>query len=325
MANKLEVSLSSKTIYTLLFIAIGIFLVWQLSDIIILTITAMMCAAALAPAVDWLHSKKIPVVAAALMVVIVLVLPIIYILVSVLPTFVTQFPTIMDTISKSLNSYNFLPAEIRNLDLAQYFQNNTSSIWESTSKVTSFFFQIITLIFMIFYMLVDGNRLHELVASIIPGKDRKKLEKISNDLAKISGQYIRGNLLISLICSLVTLAGLMILQIPYAVPLALFAGVMDLLPLIGSTIGAIPSVIIAFTVSPLKGLLVIILFVVYQEVENDILSPSIYKQVLNLIPFLSFIAVIIGSLLFGIAGAFLALPVAAGVPTILNYLKTKKK
>jgi predicted PurR-regulated permease PerM len=178
---------------------------------------------------------------------------------------------------------------------------------------------------MTYYLLVDGDRLHGLLSSIMPGHNQNKLEIISDELAKISGQYIRGNLLISLVCSIVTFTGLFLLQIPYALPLAIFAGILDLLPLIGSTIGAVPAVLISLTLSPLKGLLAIALFILYQEFENDILAPNVYKQVLNLIPFLSFIAVIIGSLLFGIAGAFLALPIAAGVPTILNYFKTGTK
>jgi predicted PurR-regulated permease PerM len=252
-----------------------------------------------------------------------LVLPLIYVLLSVVPTFASQLPAIMDQVSQILNSYNFLPPEIRNLNIAQYFTNNTSYILNSTSLVTDFFIQTVTLIFMIFYILVDGDRLHKMFLSLISSKDRKKIEDISLELAKISGQYIRGNLIISLICTIIIFAGLLILNVPYAFPLAIFSGLLDLLPLIGSTIGATPAVLIAFMLSPLKGLLVLILFIVYQMFENNILSPVIYKKVLNLIPFLSFVAVIIGSMLFGIAGAFLALPIAAGIPTIINYLKTR--
>ncbi len=324
MTQKVEFHLSSKTIYSLLLIGIIILLVWKLSVVIILMITALMCAAALDPLVSWLNKKMhFSLDLAAALVIIGLVLPLVYVLISVAPTFMNQLPGIMGKVSESLNSYTFLPAEIRNLNIAQYFQNNTAYILSSTSIVTDFFFQTISLIFMIFYLLVDGERLHKIVASVIPTRDRKKIETISLELAKISGQYIRGNLLISLICTIVIFAGLMIMGVPYALPLAIFAGILDLLPLIGSTIGAAPAVIIGFTISPLTGLLVLILFIAYQMFENNILSPIVYKKVLNLVPFLSFVAVIIGSILFGIAGAFLALPIAAGIPTILKYLKTR--
>jgi predicted PurR-regulated permease PerM len=325
MINRSEIRLAPETIYYLLFIALGIFLVWRLSDILILIVTALMCAAALDPLVEWLHKKKLPIPLAAALVVFVLVLPLAYVFIAVTPTFIAQLPTIMQTVSNSLNSYTFLPAQLRNLNFAQYFQNNTDYIWESTSRVTNFFFQVFTLVVMIFYLLVDGDRLHKLVASLIPQGDRRKVEKISSDLARISGRYIRGNLLISVICSTIIFSGLLLLKIPYPIPLAIFAGILDLLPMAGGTIGAIPAVIIGFTISPLTGLLAILLFIVYQQTENTILAPNIYKEVLHLIPFLSFVSVIIGSMLFGVAGAFLALPVAAAVPTVLTYFKKNSK
>ncbi len=324
MNQKVEFHLSPKTIHTFILLALIVLLIWKLSVVIILMITALMCAAALDPLVAWLNKKiHFPLDLAAALVIIGLVLPLVYVFISVAPNFINQLPSIMEKVSQILNASNFLPAEIRNLNLAQYFQNNTAYILSSTSLVTDFFFQTITLIFMIFYLLVDGKRLHGMVGSIIPNRDRKKIETVSLELAKISGQYIRGNLLISLVCTIIIFAGLMIMNVPYALPLAIFAGILDLLPLIGSTIGAAPAVIIGFTVSPLSGLLVLILFIAYQMFENNILSPIVYKQVLNLVPFLSFIAVIIGSILFGIAGAFLALPIAAGIPTILKYVKTR--
>jgi len=324
MTQQTEFSLSPKTIYTLILTAIAILLVWKLSIIIILFITALMCAAALKPIVEWLHKQlHFPLNLGAALVIVCLVLPLIYVLISIVPSFADQLPKMMDQVSKSLNSFAFLPPEIRNLNIAQYFQNNTSYILNSTSLVTDFFFQTITLIFLIFYILVDGERLHKMFISLIPAKDQKKIENMSLELSRISGQYIRGNLLISFICMIIIFAGLLIMNVPFALPLAIFAGLLDLLPLIGSTIGAAPAVIIAFMISPLKGLLVLILFIVYQMFENNILSPVVYKQVLNMIPFLSFVAVIIGSMLFGIAGAFLALPIAAGIPTVLQYLKTR--
>ena len=322
MNKKIEVSLSPHTIRTILLIAVGIFFIWKLSDIFILLITAVMVAAALNPAVKWLN-KKLSLVLSAALVVIGLILPLIYVVGAVIPDFISQFPAIIERVMAALANANFLPPFLRQLDLSQYFQNSSSYLFESTKIISNFLFQAITFIFLIFYLLIDGKSLRSLVALSISPRNRKRVEKISAELEHISGQYIRGNLLISLICASVTFIGLILLGVPYALPLAIFAGVLDLLPLIGSTIGAVPAVIIAFTISPLTGLLTILLFIAYQAVENDILAPSIYNKVLNLLPFLSFIAVIIGSVIFGIAGAFLALPIAAGIPTIMKYFEKK--
>jgi len=323
MTKKIEVSLSPHTIRTILLIIIGVFFIWKLSGIFILLITAIMVASALNPAVEWLN-KKLSLTLSAALVVIGLILPLIYVVGAVIPDFISKFPEISQRVTVALSNADFLPPFLRQLDFSQYFNNSSSYLLESTKIIGDFFFQAVTFIFLVFYLLIDGKSLHRLVGLSISSQNRQRVEKISKELGHISGQYIRGNLLISLICTLVTFIGLLLLDIPYALPLAIFAGILDLLPLIGSTIGAVPAVILGFTVSPLTGLLTMILFGAYQAVENDILAPNVYNKVLNLLPFLSFIAVIVGSLIFGIAGAFLALPIAAGIPTIIKYFEKQK-
>jgi predicted PurR-regulated permease PerM len=181
------------------------------------------------------------------------------------------------------------------------------------------------LVFSIYYLLIDSEKIYKLFVIFIPKSSRLQTSKMINELAVINGQYIRGNIFISLICGSIMFIGLSLLHVPGAAALAVFAGITDLLPLAGATIGAIPAAILAFTVSPLTGFLTIILFWVYQEIENDYIIPRVYHKALNIIPFFSFISVIAGALLFGIAGAFLALPIAASVPTIFNFFSADKK
>ena len=144
-------------------------------------------------------------------------------------------------------------------------------------------------------------------------------------IGDVTGRYISGNLLISLICIVVVGVGLVALHVPYAVPLALFAGLLDLLPLVGSTIGAIPAVIIAFSVSPSTGFLAIILYIAYQQIESAFISPIIYNKALNLSSAVGFLSVIVGASLFGVLGAFLALPFAASIPVLVRYQKAYSK
>lgn len=149
-------------------------------------------------------------------------------------------------------------------------------------------------------------------------------KEVPKEITFVIGKYIRGNLLISVICGIVLFVGLTILQVPFALPLAIFAAAIDLLPLVGGTIGAIPAMIIGFGVSPLTGILVLILHLLYQQAENAIISPMIYNKALNLYPSVIFLSVLIGGSLFGILGAFLSLPIAASIPAIIEYHKNYK-
>lgn len=313
-----------KTIITLLIVGVIGFLIWKLSAIIILIIVAAILAATLSPAVKWLEDSLSKKIAAAL-VLVVLFLPFVLVLVLIVPVFLNQIDNIAAAISGLINNFPFLPKVFQNLDITQYTKEAGQYLWASTAAFTNFIAQLVILIFMTYYLLIDSASLHNFLLVLIPKKHRKQADKALMELTKISGQYIRGNLFISVICTVTVFIGLVILQVPGAAALAIFAGILDLLPLIGATVGAVPAIILGFAVSPLTGILVLILFIIYQQIENDILIPRVYHRALKLIPFLSFITVIIGAMLFGVAGAFLALPIAASLPTIIHYLGELKR
>jgi predicted PurR-regulated permease PerM len=295
------------------------YLVWQLSDLIILVITAIILATTFNPLVRWLEVRKISRKTGSAGVLVILVLPVIFVLVLIVPVFLEQIDNIAQSITTIISHYPMLPKVFANFDIAQYTKEAGQYVLLSTQALTTFVAEIIILVFMVYYLLIDAESLYKLAAVFIPEKNRQKTSLAIKELSEISGQYIRGNIYISLICTSVIFIGLTLLQVPGAIALALFAGITDLLPLIGATIGAIPAIILAFSVSPLVGILTIILFWLYQEIENDYIIPRVYHKALKIIPFLSFIAVIAGTLLFGIAGAFLSLPIAASIPTVMHY------
>jgi predicted PurR-regulated permease PerM len=302
-----------------------IWLCWYLFDTILLIIVSLMLAAALFPIVYKLMQRKIPITLASVLVVLVLFIPIILIIVTIVPGLIQQFPEIVTQLNLVVNKAAILPPEVRNSNFSQYAQNAGSYLLQSTSKITSSLAKFFTVIFLTLYFLIDSKRLHEIVLSLIPEENQEKANKLSDEVTRINGQYIRGNLLISAICGVSIFIGLSFMGVPYAGALALFAALTDLLPQIGAFIGATPAIIIAFAMSPTTGVLTLLLFVVYQQIENNILAPNVYNKALDLSPALSFIAVLIGGSLAGIIGAFIALPIAASIPTIVRYIHSEEK
>jgi len=324
MLNKNINDSATRIVWLLLLAAVVLFLAWKLSMIIVLVITSMVLAATLKPLVSW-FSRHISVRLSAALVVVMLVIPVIFVLVIIVPIFVNQIDNIAGAITNIIRSYPLLPKVYHNIDITQYTQQISEYAINSTAAFTSFIAQLIILIFLTYYLLIDSDKVYNLFSLFIPKDKRKQTDQAFEELAMISGQYVRSNIFISCICALVIFIGLSLLHVPGAAALAIFAGITDLLPLIGATLGALPAVILAFTVSPLAGVLTIILFVIYQQVETDIIIPRVYHKALKLIPFLCMISVIIGASLFGVAGAFLALPIAASLPTIIHYFQTSKQ
>ncbi|MCX6792824.1 MAG: AI-2E family transporter [Candidatus Falkowbacteria bacterium] len=324
MLNKNVNNSATKIVGLLLLAAIGLFLVWKLSMIIILVITAMVLAATLKPLVNW-FTKHFSLKISAALVMVMLVIPVIFTLVVMVPTFIGQVDNIANAITGVIRSYPLLPKIYHNIDITYYTQQIGQYAIDSTAAFTSFIVQLIILMFLTYYLLIDSDKIYNLFSLFIPKERRKKTDQAFEELATISGQYIRSNIFISCICATLIFIGLSLLHVPGAAALAVFAGLADLLPLVGATLGATPAVILAFSVSPLAGVLTIILFVIYQQVENDIIIPRVYHKSLKLIPFLSMVSVIIGGSLFGVPGAFLALPIAASLPTIIHYFQDSKK
>lgn len=311
-----------KIIIPLTLTVIVIFLVWQLASVILLLITALMLAAALQPIVARL-AKKLPLSLSAAIVILGLFLPIVGILVAVLPSLIRQAPDILNGVNNAFQNTEFFPDVIRNIDLSSYTNRVGEYVLSSTGKITNLFVTFLTLVVMTFYILIDSKNLKRLFLSIFPDSIEKKVETLLDEVARINGHYIRSNLFISLICGLVIFVGLLVLNVPYAGPLALFAAIMDLLPLVGAFIAAVPAVILAFTISPTAGILTLILFLVYQQIENYFIAPTVYNRALDISSGLSFLSVIIGATLLGIPGAFIALPIAASIPALLKYTRTR--
>jgi predicted PurR-regulated permease PerM len=114
------------------------------------------------------------------------------------------------------------------------------------------------------------------------------------------------------------LFALLILGVPFAVPLAMWAGLADLIPAVGSYLGAVPAIIVAFFVSPVRGLITLAYFIGYQQFENYVLVPKVMQNTVNLSPAAVIVSTLIGGSLFGFAGALLALPVAATVKVVIT-------
>jgi len=300
-------------------VALTVYLAWQAIDVFVMILIALIFATAIFPIVRWFN-RYMSLVPASVVVLVILVVPFALFGYFVVPNLVRETPDLLKTFHGIIREIRFVPQALKNFDISQYLTQHTSFVFDYTRLALSVLIETITVFFMTFYLVIDHERLAGLFLDLFPGTEKRKIRGMLEEVAKVNGQYIRGNVVISVICSILVFIGLVILKIPYALPLAIFAGILDLLPLVGSTLGAIPAIIFAFAISPVKGVLVIILHLLYQQLENVIISPIIYNKALHISPALSFLAVIIGAGLFGILGAFLALPLAASIPAMIRYM-----
>ena len=301
-----------------------VFLCWRVLPILPVILVSLVLVAAFYPTVKKVQKKtKIPLILCIFLILIIPIIPFIILGFIFIPRIVTEIPGLLNSINNVISHSLFFSSFFKDFNIITYLQSHFDYA-TATVNITMVIISIITTIILTFFLMFDLERLSKLFLDNVPSKEKGNIKELIEEIAQVTGKYIRGNVLISVICGFVVYVGLSLLGVPFALPLALFAAIFDLLPLVGQTIGAIPAVIIGFGVSPLIGLFVIILHFVYQQVENNIISPMIYNKALDLYPSVVFFSVLIGAGLFGILGAFLSLPVAASIPAIINYRKKYK-
>jgi predicted PurR-regulated permease PerM len=188
-----------------------------------------------------------------------------------------------------------------------------------TKGIVTMIVAIVTIMFMTFFMLLEGPAWIERFLGLLPDDRRERWRTVGHDIYRTVGGYVTGNLLISVIAGVTTTAVLLILDIPYAVALGLVVAILDLIPLAGATLAAIIVTTVAVLEDPFPaGVVVLVFFIVYQQLENHVLQPLVYGRTVQLSPLAVLIAVLIGAELAGVLGALAAIPVAGTIQVLLR-------
>lgn len=311
----IRVEISYKTIIFTVSILVGLWFLIQLKEIIFLLFLSTILLSALLRPVEWLSSKGIPrilsvvlvylaVIAAIALTIGMLVPP----LISETQEFTKKLPQIVSKIDDYLLFHNISSDQIARV-LEGRIDQITSNVFAITSTIFSSIFLLLTLFVFTFYLLLEWNSFTKLLASPFSGKEEKKIINIIDKLEKGLGHWIRGQLTLSIIIGVASFFGLKALNVPYALPLALIAGIMEIIPIVGPILSALPAILIAITVTPILGLAVAALFFVIQQIENHLFVPMIMSRVIGVQPPVVILALLIGAKLAGVGGAFMAVPV----------------
>ncbi|MCW2605015.1 MAG: hypothetical protein JWN61_3150 [Pseudonocardiales bacterium] len=176
----------------------------------------------------------------------------------------------------------------------------------------------VTIFVVAYLMVLEGPKLIAGALALCPDRRAERIRRVAADCAKSVTGYIAGNLLISVICGLLTLVVLLVLGVPYAGLIALFVAIADLIPLVGATLGAVAAAIAGLAHSVSAGIAVVVFFLIYQQLENHLLQPLVFARTVKLNPLTVIVAILIAVELAGVLGALLAIPTAAIIQVILR-------
>jgi predicted PurR-regulated permease PerM len=181
-------------------------------------------------------------------------------------------------------------------------------------------FKMLTVLVLTIYFVMSLQQIREGTLKLIPRTKRERAKVLLDPMLEKVGGYVAGNLAISLIAGLLAFIFLALAHVPFPVALALWVAIADLIPLVGATLGAIPSVVVAFVGSIPLGIATIIYFVVYQQTENYLIAPRVMTRAVDLSPAAVLLAALIGASLLGFVGALMAIPAAASLKLIMQEI-----
>ena len=316
-------------------VVVGLWILWLTRGVLVWLLVALFLASALNPAVDWLMAHGVRRRGAAVGLV---VLAAVAGVVAVAATFVPQVVNDVNDFARAVPGYiddlttgrGRLGELERRYDLINTIREAVGS--GGVSRLLGFSGQaiaiaqsvlngivaIVAIVFITIFMLLEGPDWAARAIDGLPEQHQERARRVGRELYATVGGYLLGNLAISVIAGTLAAGVLLMLGVPYALALALIVAVFDLVPLAGATIAAVLVSAVAFADSTRNGLVMIAFFLVYQQIENNVIQPFVYRRAVQLSPLVVLIAVLIGAKLAGVVGALFAIPIAAALNVILR-------
>lgn len=312
-----KIDISHKTIIFIVLFVLGIWVTYLIRDLLIVLFVAIILMSALTPLVNLFVKFKIPKALSIAITYIIIIAAVSAILAGILPPLIEESSKLLINFPVLLSRF----FDITNIDKS-IFQSELTSISKNAFSFTlAALDNILTTIFLLvvtFYLLMERENLEKRISAFFVGHEERAKELTVRIEEKL-GSWLRGQLVLSLIIGILSYVGLTILNIPYALPLALLSGVLEVVPVIGPIISSIPAIALAFTVSPVLGLGVAAMYFVIQQLENNLIVPQVMKRAVGLNPLVVILTIAVGSRLLGFAGALLAVPIAV----VLQILATE--
>jgi predicted PurR-regulated permease PerM len=310
-----------------------IYLLYLARGTLLLVFISVFLAVALGPAVAFFRRRGLPRALSILLVYVAIAASIFGVGLLVVPPIVSQVDGLAKNIpnyvhdlrnNKQFRKYDdkyHISAKLNEQarKLPSHLGQAAGALQSITVGVFGALVQLVTVLTMTFFLLLDGERLAGFLLGLRGPEREERFRRIAGDIYRSIAGYVAGNLLISVLAGLTTYLTLSVLGVPFAVPLAVLMAFLDLIPLVGATLGGVAIAIVTlFNDFPTSTIVWVVVFIVYQQIENNVIQPVVYRRTVDVAPLAVIVAILIGGSLLGILGALVAIPVAAAIQIVIR-------
>ena len=322
----------------LVLVALGFYLLYRFYNVVFILFIAIVMGTVIRPAITWLHRRGLPRIAGVILVYLLILALLISFILLLFPLIVEQGTTIAADLPGYYQSLRvgmvnnpnqlivrlseFLPVTLPGLlPIQQTVQQMLASAVQALSYAASAakaIFMLAAILLLAFHWALDGPRTIQSLILLIPKEHRESSRELITSMETKVGFYIAGQGFLCLVIGVMALVAYVLIGLPNFLVLALLAGVMEAVPLVGPLLGAIPAGLVALTIAPTKLLWVIIATLVIHQTENYLLAPRVMRKAVGVNPFVSLLAFFAFGSLLGIVGVLMAIPMAAIIQLLLD-------
>lgn len=309
MPKKIEIS--HRTIIFTVVVVLSYLFISKVADIILQFFVALLIMAILNPLVTKLSKYKIPRAASVLLAYFLLIGVIGFSISAIVPPLAEQTTSFINNLPKFIENlgFSFLFSDQVIQQLVAQVAALPSEVAKITVSIFSNIVAVVAVLVFAFYLLLERDKLDIQLGYLFGQKKKKEVGKFIDLLERSLGGWARAQLTLMLIIGVTSYIGLRLIGIPFALPLAILAGILEIVPYIGPIVAAVPAVLIGFGLSPLQGIAVAALAFLVQQLENYFFVPKIMQRSTGVSPIVTLFALAIGFRLAGIVGVLIAIPI----------------
>lgn len=312
------IDVSHRTVVFTVAFLLGLWVLWNIRSIIVLFFVAFLIATALELPLAQLSRIRIPRAFAIILIYIAFFGIVAGFFVSIVPPLVDQTGNFVSNLPEYISELGIAGIDRQVItDQLSTLSQLPANLFMFLTSVLSNLVHVIAVLVLAFYMLLEKGAIDRKLKTLF-GEDAERAKGVVHKIESKLGRWVRGELILMTIIALTTYIGLRLLGVPFALPLAVLAGVLELVPNVGPVVAAIPAILVGFIGSPILGLSVAALYFLIQQLENIVIVPKVMQASLGLSPLVTLVALGIGAELAGIMGAILAIPVFLVVQVLVG-------
>jgi len=333
--SKVLVTIDSNTIFRVLLILLGLFFLYYIKEVLVIAFIAFIIVSAITPMVDFLEKYHLPRTLVVIVIFLLFITGLFYLFSFLIPAIGDQIKLLTQNIPAYSDRLAFLREKIQHLyggseyflqqekstilvNLGNSLNENWLNIFSQAGSFIKGLVDIVAIFSLAIFLTIQKRSVSNYLKAFIPKRHEGYAVTLMERIQHKMGHWLLGQLALNIIMGILIYTGLYLLEVPYALLLAIIAATFEFIPFIGGILSAILGVLVALSISPVTALIVLALYLAVQQFQNHIMAPLVMKQVVGLNPVAVIIAILVGLKIAGPLGIILAIPITAALSVFVS-------